>query len=135
MVYSSTRILMSVMLGAASFGLAACAATDEPGRSAAQTRGDSCFRAADVNGFNAVDDDTVNVSVGASQTYQLELFGNCSDIDWAQRIGIRATGGSSWVCQGLDAELIVPSPIGPRQCQISSLRRLSDEEVRASRAR
>jgi hypothetical protein len=75
----------------------------------------------------------VHVKVSASQVYELELFGDCPDVDWEQRIAIRSTGGSNWVCRGLDAELIVPSPIGPTRCPVSTIRRLSDEEVQAWR--
>ena len=101
----------------------------EPARSA----GRQCFLPGQVNGFTALDRDTVHVKVSASQVYELELFGDCANVDWEQRIAIRSTGGSSWVCQGLDAELIVPSPIGPQRCPVSTIRRLSDEEVQAFR--
>ena len=100
----------------------------EPTRSGRQ-----CFLPGQVNGFTALDRDTVHVKVSASQVYELELFGDCANVDWEQRIAIRSTGGSSWVCQGLDAELIVPSPIGPQRCPVSTIRRLSDEEVQAFR--
>ena len=101
----------------------------EPARSA----GRQCFLPGQVNGFTALDRDTVHVKVSASQVYELELFGDCANVDWEQRIAIRSTGGSSWVCQGLDAELIVPSPIGPQRCPVSTIRRLSDEEVQVFR--
>jgi hypothetical protein len=113
--------------------LSACTAAGEPASASAQSDGRQCFRADQVNGFNAIDDDTVDVSVGASRVYRLELFGPCPDVDWSQRIGIRARGGSNWVCRGIDAELIVPSAIGPSQCQVSSIRRLSEEEMDADR--
>lgn len=105
----------------------------QPETAAAQPEGRQCFLPAQVNGFTALDRDTVHVNVGASRVYELELFGDCADVDWEQRIGIRSTGGSSWVCQGLDAELIVNSPIGPTRCPVSTIRRLSDEEVQAFR--
>ena len=82
----------------------------------------------------AIDDDTVRVHVGANQDYELELFGPCQDVDWAERIAIRATGGSNWICRDIDAELIVPSAIGPSQCQVSGLRKVSDAELAAERA-
>ena len=119
----------------ATLGLAAaCAESDAPA-SASQGADRQCFHAGQVNGFSAVDDDTVHVHVGANDVYELELFGPCQDVDWSERIGIRATGGSDWICRGIDAELIVPGPIGPDQCQVSSLRKLSDDEIRARRDR
>ena len=124
------------------FAIAVCAATlvgacttsdDPPQAQASRGNGQQCFLASQVNGFNALDDDTVQVTVGASTIYQLEIVGVCPDIDWSQRIGIRSTGGSSWVCRGLDAELIVPSPTGVQRCPVTSVRRLSPEEVQAAR--
>ena len=113
--------------------LGACTGAGEPASASAQSDGRQCFRADQVNGFNAIDDDTVDVSVGASRVYRLELFGPCPDVDWSQRIGLRAAGGSNWICRGIDAELIVPGPIGRQQCQVSNIRRLTEEEIRAER--
>jgi hypothetical protein len=66
--------------------------------------------------------------------FRFDLFGPCPNVDWSNRIGIRARG-SSWICQGLDAELIVPSSVGTRRCAVNNISRLSDEEVQAFRGR
>ena len=114
--------------------LGGCTVDESPARTAASAQTErQCFLPRQVNGFHALDDDTVHVTVGASQVYELELLGFCPDVDWSTRIGIRSTGGGNWVCQGLDAELIVPGPGGPRTCPVSSVRKLTDEEVRAYR--
>ena len=97
--------------------------------------GRQCFRAAQVNDFQGLDNDTVHVTAGARDFYELELAGSCPDIDWSQRIGIRATGGSSWVCRGFDAELLVPGPMGLDRCPVRSVRRISPEEARMARER
>ena len=123
-----------LLVAAGGLGLAvASTVAARPEADSAQSSRRQCFLPAQVNGFTALDRDTVHVKVSASQVYELELFGDCADIDWEQRIGIRSTGGSNWVCQGLDAELIVDSPIGPQRCPVSTIRRLSDEEVQAFR--
>ncbi len=114
--------------------LAACADAGDPASASTQRSERQCFRAEQVNGFSAIDDDTVRVHVGANDVYELELFGPCQDVDWAERIAIRATGGSNWICRDIDAELIVPSAIGPSQCQVSGLRKVPDEELEAERA-
>lgn len=90
----------------------------------------SCFWARNVNGFRAVDDDTVNLRVGVRDVYQLELLGRCPDVDWAQGIGLESRGGS-FICSGLDATIISPSAIGPQRCAVRTLRKLSDQEVAA----
>jgi hypothetical protein len=116
------------------FALAAGWSSAAPqGKSGARTSGRQCFLPRQVSGFEPVDEDTVNVTVGARTVYQLELFGICRDVNWSHRIGIRSTHGGSWVCQGMDAELLVPGPTGVDRCQVSSVRRLSDAEVEALR--
>ncbi|MDP8913397.1 MAG: DUF6491 family protein [Pseudomonadota bacterium] len=104
-----------------------------PQLSTARARGGQCFLPSQVNGFNAHDRDTVFVTLGVRTVYELEILGTCPDIDWSQRIGIRSRGGSSWVCHGYDAELLVPGPTGIDRCPVTAIRRLSEEEVRAYR--
>jgi len=114
----------------------ACTARDGADMAAAQAGDRQCFLPRQVSGFSSVDDETVHVTVGANNVYALEVVGVCPDIDWSQRIGIRARGGgSTWVCQGLDAEIIVPSPSGTQTCPVTAVRRLSDAEVQAWRDR
>ena len=131
--------LPALALGAALAGsaaLAACAPADPPpGTAAGAANGTrSCFLPRSVNGFNAIDRDTVNVTVGVREIYQLEILGTCPDVDFTQRIGIRSTHGASWVCQGMDAELLVPGPTGVDRCPVTSVRKLSEAEVEAERA-
>lgn len=89
----------------------------------------SCFLPSQVDGFNAVDDQTVDVSVGPRTVYRLTLFARSPDIDWTQRIGIEAHGGS-WICQGMDATIIVPGDIGLRRYPVTAVRKLTPEEIR-----
>lgn len=89
----------------------------------------TCFRAEDVDGFNAVDKQTVDVSVGVKDVYRLTLFSPSPDIDWTQRIGIEARG-SSWICSGLDATIIVPGPIGIQRYPVTAIRKLSPDEIK-----
>jgi hypothetical protein len=77
----------------------------------------------------------VLVRTGARRLYELQLFGTCPDINWEHRIGIRSMGGSSWVCRGYDAELLVSSPMGVQRCAVTSVRQLTPAEVEAIRAR
>jgi hypothetical protein len=107
----------------------------EPGQVAAAGR-DQCFLPSQVAGFSAVDDDTVNVFVGANDVYSLDLAGPCPNVDWSLQIGIRSTGGGSWVCGGLDAELLVPdvSGMGTNRCMVTNIQKLSPEAAQAARA-
>ena len=115
--------------------LAGCTGTAaEEGAMATRAEGRQCFLPRQVNGFNAESDERVYVTVGTRNIYELEIVGVCPDIDWSQRIGIRSRG-SSWVCQGLDAELIVPSPSGAQYCPVTRVRQLGDAEVQTYRER
>jgi hypothetical protein len=89
-----------------------------------------CFHASDIDGWTAADKATVNLRVHLRDYYQLKLAGDCQDIDWTQRIGIEHRG-SNWICDRMDAVLIVPTEIGPRRCTVDSVRKLTPEEVKA----
>lgn len=128
----------NAIFAAAALGTAfAAACTTAPERQAAMSGdGERCFLPRMVNGFDAIDDDTVHVFVGANSVYELEVLGACPNVDWSQRIGIQATAGGSWVCQGYDAELLVPGVGGGiDECQVSMVRRLTEAESRALRER
>jgi hypothetical protein len=73
----------------------------------------------------------VQVRVGVRDVYQFEMFGHCTDVDWAQRIAIVARGGSSRICEGFDADLVTPSPIGPQRCLVKNIHKLTPEQVAA----
>lgn len=87
-----------------------------------------CFRADDINGFSVVDDQTVDVSIGPRNVWRLTLFSPARDIDTAQRIAVEARG-SSWVCQGMDATVIAPGPIGVQRYPVTAVRKLTPEEL------
>ena len=110
----------------------ACTTAEQP-TAGATPAGRQCFLASRVSGFHAIDDDTVRVFVGPSRVYELEISPTCPNIDWSTTVGIRATGGSSWVCRGLDAELFVRSGIGLNRCPVLGVRPLSREEAEAAR--
>ena len=101
----------------------------------AAASGRQCFNAGTVNGFDAIDDDTVLVNVGARNVWKLDIVGVCPDIDWTNRIALRSTGGSSWVCEALDAELIVPSPNGAQRCPVVGVQKLTPAQAQALRAK
>ncbi|MGA0606403.1 DUF6491 family protein [Phenylobacterium sp. VNQ135] len=127
---------IAVNVAAAVLGLAALSLTTAPAAVAKSPVADAakpkrqCFWARQVNNFAAEGDRVVNVRVGVKDIYRMELFGTCPEIDWTQRIAIVSRGGSS-ICSGLDADLIVPSSIGPQRCTVRNIRKLTPEEVAA----
>ena len=110
----------------------AAAQADKPAPKAKAER--ACFRAQDVDGFNAIDKETVDVSVGVRDVYRLTLFAPSPDIDWTQQIGVEARGGS-WICSGMDATIIVPGPIGVQRYPVTAIRKLAPDEIKARKTR
>ena len=105
-----------------------------PAASAAGSSGRECFRAQDVNGYTPVSDDVVLVQAGASRYFRLELAGSCPNLDWSRGIALKATAGGSFICQGLDAEVIVPDPSTfPQNCLVRNIRQISRDEWQAAR--
>jgi hypothetical protein len=87
-----------------------------------------CFWTRSVNNFAAADEHIVNVRVGVRDIYQMEMFGPCHDIDWAQRVALVSRGSAS-ICEGMDAEIVTQSPIGPQRCQVRAIRKLTPAEI------
>ena len=115
----------------AACALASCAQQSAPPASAI-SGGRECFSARSVSGFTAVDDDTVDVQVGSRRYYRLEIAGVCTNVNWVNAVALVARNGSSFICQGFDAELVVRDPgLGTQRCVVNSVRRLSDAEVKA----
>jgi hypothetical protein len=127
-------LVLPLALGA----LGAVALTDAR-EGLAQERGrppaSDCFIARTVSGFTPDGDRAVVVRVSRNRQYRLELAGYCPDVDWSLRIALRSRAGSNWVCTGGDAEILVPSEIGPQNCLVTDVRRLTPGEIEAARTR
>ena len=113
---------------------ASCSANPAPRGQAAAGTG-RCFNAATVNNFHAVNRSTVIVTVGVNHNYLLDVLETCPQIDWTLRVGLRSTSGSNWVCQGQDAELLVPGATGIDRCPVLGVRPISVDEAKALRAK
>jgi hypothetical protein len=120
-----TRKLVVLALAAAVLPVTSCESTPPEGLANRQ-----CFHARNVQNFRPQGDRIVNVRVAVNQVFQFELMGSCPNLNFSQRLGLR-TRGSQWICSGLDADLIVPSTIGPSRCPVNNIRRLTPEEVAA----
>ena len=120
-----TALVASVLAAAA---LAGPGLAQTPGSPAAKR---DCFYGGNVNGFNAVDNSTVLLSIGTKQIYEVKLFSPSIDVKWANGIALVSRGGS-FICSRLDADIVVPSTVGPAErFPVSAIRRLSPEEVAA----
>ncbi len=132
---AEAKVKRWVLAGLATVAAEGCAPVDPatPGPAASVTAR-QCFNARNVNGFQVVDDRTVDLNVGANRVFRLQLLGTCPDVRDAVGVAVRTRGGSSYVCEDNDVELVVPSQIGPRVCPAVGLRQRSPEERAAERA-
>lgn len=129
------HLIVSAALCALSFSTPALAAAQDSKPAPKAPKAErTCFRAQDVNGFNAVDKETVDVTVGVRDVYRLTLFSPSPDIDWTMRIGIESRG-SSWICSGQDATIIVPGPMGVERFPVTAIRKLAPEEIKARKTK
>jgi len=113
----------------------ACTAAAPQSAPRAVAGGRQCFNARSVNSFHAINDDAVIVTVGVNRYYLLDIIGTCPEIDWSQSVALRSTSGSSFVCEGLDAEFVVPSPSGVQRCPVVGVHPMSPEAAKAAMAR
>ena len=122
-----TRFTLALATAAMAIaGQAAAQATAQP---AAQTR--DCFYAGTIRGFSAVDDETLNLRVGGrNDIVQIKLFAPSNDLRWTNGVALVSRGGS-FICSKLDADLIVPGPMVPQRYPVTSVHRLTPQEVAA----
>lgn len=116
--------LLALVLTASAPGPSAMTRPTGPASGARQ-----CFTSSSINNYVQQDDRTVNVRARVRDVYQLTLMSSCPDIKFAQ--GVIFDSRSQAICSGIDVTLLVPEGLGPRRCEVSSVRRLTPEEVAA----
>lgn len=127
---SPLAVAAALALAVAAGGPVAAKSPAEPAAAAAKPGG-QCFWNHNVENFASNDNRIVNVRVGVKDVYRFEMFAPCQDVDWANHITIVARG-SSHICTGMDAELIVPaSGLGPQRCSVRNIRKLTPDEIKA----
>jgi Family of unknown function (DUF6491) len=101
-----------------------------PARSSRPQR--ACFNVRMIDNFNAPDESTVYIRVNVNEVYRLKLFAPCLNVNWDQTIALQNRSGSSWICDPMDAELLVRDPgVGRQRCLVSEMRKLTPAEVAA----
>lgn len=96
-----------------------------------QTR--DCFWGRSLNGFRALDNETLLLNVGLRDVYEAKLAAPSVDLKWVNGVALVARGGGNFICSRLDADIVVPgaSGMGPQRYPLTSLRRLTPQEVAA----
>ena len=101
------RRLVETLFVCSALAIAGCAQAPMPAAPAAgAAQAGECFRGEQVNGYSSVSDEVVDVKVGASRYYRLQTLGRCAAPMLSQPFTLRTLGGGSWICRGLDAEIV-----------------------------
>lgn len=112
--------------------LGACTVADRaPPATIADLAPSQCFHASDVTGFRVPTDRVVYISTARGDTLRLDTLVDCSRARSASTVGFSTLPGGDRVCRGDEVALVVPDASFPQRCPVSSLRRLSLDEVAA----
>jgi len=130
-----TIAIASAIAGLALTAGASAFAFEGPAPAKAPAAKRACFFSSQVNNWTTDRGEKVAyLYVGAKDVYRAELFGSCNGLDDALTIGIESRGGGTSICDAMDVELVVKSPIGPRRCPVTTLTKLTPDEVAAMKA-
>lgn len=124
-------VLLAAALATATLTGASLAQEPAAPNPASGGQGRDCFYGGSVNGFRAIDNATVLLSVGAKQVYEVKLFSPSVDVKWASGIALVSRGGGNFICSNLDADLVVPGVNGPERFPVTAIRHLTPEQVAA----
>ncbi|QIL01756.1 hypothetical protein G7078_02445 [Sphingomonas sinipercae] len=100
---------------------AGCTQVPSPAVPVARSNGGTCFNANQVRHFSTIADDVVDVQVGGSRFYRLQLSGTCNSSVSNPRAVLRTLGGGSWICGGLDAQIVFPDAFGSERCLVTGV--------------
>jgi len=127
---------------AAALALSACAANDTRSYAAEAATGNanvasaarSCFRISNIRSQKVLDNDTVlfSTGLGRDDVYKVDMRSACLTGALASDpLILRPTGASDVVCDRMDLDIGVKTPIGATPCMIENVRRLTSQEVAA----
>lgn len=123
---------MLLIASAALLLAAAAEAQTSPPDKAGPPKGRQCFYVRDINNYAADDADHLFLRVGVNHIYRLDMFSSCPELPWADRaIGVRSFGGSSWICDPLDVEIVVRDQGFHDRCQVRTITELTPDQVKA----
>jgi hypothetical protein len=97
----------------------------EPGR--------ACFRVGGIRGQKIVDRNTVlfRTSVGPQDVFRVTMRNGCLNTATSDPLVLIPSGGSNTVCDRLDLDVRVASPIGSTPCLVQEVRKLNSAQVAA----
>ena len=89
-----------------------------------------CFYTRNADSFAAPDEDNLYVRVGVRDVYHFTMFARCPEIDWNQRLAL-VSRSSSWICTGMDADVITHTTLGSQRCAVRYVEKLTPAQVAA----
>jgi hypothetical protein len=93
----------------------------------------ACFRVSGIRGQKIVDRSTVlfRTSVGPQDVFRMDMRNACLSTVSSDPLVLIPAGGSDIVCNRMDLDVKVASPIGATPCLINEVRKLTVAEVAA----
>lgn len=133
--------LLAPLGAAAALALAGCAAGPQQasyaGESATMASANAspraCFRLSDIRGQNVIDRDTVlfRTGVGQAEVFRMDMRSACLNTLNSDPLVLIPAGGTDRVCDRMDLDVRVSTPIGATPCMIQSVTRLTPAEIGA----
>jgi hypothetical protein len=120
--------------------LAGCAAAPQASAPATQAMaanaadpGRACFRVGAIRGQKIVDRNTVlfRTSVGPQDVFRVTMRNGCLNTSASDPLVLIPSGGSNTVCDRMDLDVRVASPIGSTPCLVQEVRKLNAAQVAA----
>lgn len=130
------RTMLISTLSMIVFGAASCAQTPDAPDAATASSGTSrqCFMVSTIRGFSSQGDGAIVVRASQRASYELRAVGYCHDIDWANQVALRPFGGSSNLCVGDQADLIIGASGGAvERCRVEVTRRAPEDGAEPAR--
>ena len=130
-----TLITLASLIGVAAFsggaGPAGKAAISAPGVDATATATDTCFYRRDIRNHTVGGPKTLYLDVAGRGVYRIEMSNSClAGAVSSDPLIFRNQPGTQSVCKPIDLDITVAAA-GPSKCIVSSIARLSPEEVAA----
>lgn len=93
----------------------------------------ACFRVSGIRGQKIVDRSTVlfRTSVGSQDVFRVDMRNACLSTATSDPLVLIPSGGADVICDRMDLDIKVSTPIGATPCLIQGMRKLNAAEVAA----
>jgi hypothetical protein len=102
-----------------------------PAAGATSRQNDVCFLRHDIEGFSAPNDRTVYLNIRFHDVYRLDLMTDCIGLSFKQGFELEDQPASPWICDPLDATVIVREGGIRQRCPVTTIHKLTADELKA----